>query len=446
MTKVFHRAPRATLPVAVAGDGIELIDSTGKRYIDACGGAAVSCLGHSNTRVIEAIKRQAERLPYAHSSFFTTEPVEELADRLIEAAPAGLDHVYFTSGGSESIEAALKLARQYFVEIGQPARRHFIARRQSYHGNTLGALAIGGNAWRREPFLPLLIEAHHVSPCYAYREQRAGESEEAFAQRLADELENRILELGPETVAAFVAETVVGATAGAVPPVRAYFRKVRAVCDKYGVLLILDEIMSGMGRTGHLFACEEDGVAPDILTIAKGLGAGYQPIGATLASDRIYDAIVGGTGFFQHGHTYIGHATACAAALEVQRVIAEEGLLDNVRERGEQLRAQLRERFADHQAVGDVRGRGLFVGVEFVADRGTKQPFDPSLRLHAALRREAMARGLMVYPMGGTVDGRQGDHVLLAPPFICSAEQIDIIVERLAQSLDAALASSGAAR
>ncbi|MDN7500414.1 aspartate aminotransferase family protein [Burkholderia gladioli] len=446
MTKVFHRAPRATLPVAVAGDGIELIDSTGKRYIDACGGAAVSCLGHSNTRVIEAIKRQAERLPYAHSSFFTTEPVEELADRLIEAAPAGLDHVYFTSGGSESIEAALKLARQYFVEIGQPARRHFIARRQSYHGNTLGALAIGGNPWRREPFLPLLIDAHHVSPCYAYREQRAGESEEAFAQRLADELENRILELGPETVAAFVAETVVGATAGAVPPVRAYFRKVRAVCDKYGVLLILDEIMSGMGRTGHLFACEEDGIAPDILTIAKGLGAGYQPIGATLASDRIYDAIVGGTGFFQHGHTYIGHATACAAALEVQRVIAEEGLLDKVRERGEQLRAQLRERFADHQAVGDVRGRGLFVGVEFVADRGTKQPFDPSLRLYAALRREAMARGLMVYPMGGTVDGRQGDHVLLAPPFICSAEQIDIIVERLAQSLDAALASSGAAR
>lgn len=446
MTKVFHRAPRATLPVAVAGDGIELIDSTGKRYIDACGGAAVSCLGHSNARVIEAIKRQAERLPYAHSSFFTTEPVEELADRLIEAAPAGLDHVYFTSGGSESIEAALKLARQYFVEIGQPARRHFIARRQSYHGNTLGALAIGGNPWRREPFLPLLIDAHHVSPCYAYREQRAGESEEAFAQRLADELENRILELGPETVAAFVAETVVGATAGAVPPVRAYFRKVRAVCDKYGVLLILDEIMSGMGRTGHLFACEEDGIAPDILTIAKGLGAGYQPIGATLASDRIYDAIVGGTGFFQHGHTYIGHATACAAALEVQRVIAEEGLLDKVRERGEQLRAQLRERFADHQAVGDVRGRGLFVGVEFVADRGTKQPFDPSLRLHAALRREAMARGLMVYPMGGTVDGRQGDHVLLAPPFICSAEQIDIIVERLAQSLDAALASSGAAR
>ncbi len=444
MSTVFHRAPRATLPVAMAGDGIEIIDSTGRRYIDACGGAAVSCLGHSHARVIEAIKRQADRLPYAHTSFFTTEVAEELADRLVAAAPAGLGHVYFGSGGSEAVEAALKLARQYFVEIGQPARRHIIARRQSYHGNTLGALAIGGNAWRREPFLPLLIDAHHVSPCYAYREQRADETEEAFAQRLADELEAAILQLGPDSVAAFVAETVVGATAGAVPPVRAYFRKIRAVCDKYGVLLILDEIMSGMGRTGYLFACEEDDVSPDIVTIAKGLGAGYQPIGATLASDRLYDAIVGGSGFFQHGHTYLGHAIACAAALEVQRVIAEERLLDNVRARGEQLRTQLKERFAAHEAVGDVRGRGLFVGVEFVADRATRAPFDPALKLHAALRREAMARGLMVYPMGGTIDGRRGDHVLLAPPFICTAAQIETIVERLAQSLDAALVSSGA--
>lgn len=446
MSTVFHRAPRATLPVAVAGDGIEIIDAQGKRYIDASGGAAVSCLGHSNARVIEAIQRQVQALPYAHTSFFTTEAAEALADRLVQAAPAGLDHVYFVSGGSEAIEAALKLARQYFVEIGEPERRHVIARRQSYHGNTLGALAIGGNAWRREPFLPLLIEAHHVSPCYACREQRADESEQAFAQRLADELEATLLALGPRTVAAFVAETVVGATAGAVPPVREYLRKIRAVCDQYGVLLILDEIMCGMGRTGYLFACEEDGVAPDLLTIAKGLGAGYQPIGATLVSQRIYEAIVGGSGFFQHGHTYLGHATACAAALEVQRVIAEEHLLENVLARGEQLRAGLRERFADHPAVGDVRGRGLFVGVEFVADRLTREPFDPSLKLHAVLKREAMARGLMVYPMGGTIDGRRGDHVLLAPPFICTAAQIETIVERLADSLDAALAGSGAFR
>ncbi|AOI59756.1 aspartate aminotransferase family protein [Burkholderia diffusa] len=444
MTTVFHRAPRATLPVAVAGDGIEIIDSTGKRYIDACGGAAVSCLGHSNQRVIDAIKRQVQQLPYAHTSFFTTDVAEELADRLVEAAPAGLEHVYFVSGGSEAIEAALKLARQYFVEKGEPQRRHFIARRQSYHGNTLGALAIGGNAWRREPFLPLLIEAHHVSPCYAYRDQQAGETDEAYAQRLADELEQKIVGLGAENVAAFVAETVVGATAGAVPPVRTYLKKIRAVCDKYGVLLILDEIMSGMGRTGYLFACDEDGVAPDLLTIAKGLGAGYQPIGATLVSDRIYRTIVDGSGFFQHGHTYLGHATACAAALEVQRVIAEEKLLDNVKARGEQLRATLRDQYGTHPHVGDVRGRGLFVGVELVRDRDSKATFDPALKLHAAVKREAMQRGLMVYPMGGTIDGVHGDHILIAPPFVCTAQQIDTIVERLSGAIDAALAPAGA--
>ncbi|CAB3967684.1 aminotransferase [Burkholderia cenocepacia] len=444
MTTVFHRAPRATLPVAVAGDGIEIIDSTGKRYIDACGGAAVSCLGHSNQRVIDAIKRQAQQLAYAHTSFFTTDVAEELADRLVDAAPAGLEHVYFVSGGSEAVEAALKLARQYFVETGEPQRRHFIARRQSYHGNTLGALAIGGNAWRREPFLPLLIEAHHVSPCYAYRDQQAGETDEAYAQRLADELEQKIVELGAENVAAFVAETVVGATAGAVPPVRTYLKKIRAVCDKYGVLLILDEIMSGMGRTGYLYACDEDGVAPDLLTIAKGLGAGYQPIGATLVSDRIYRTIVDGSGFFQHGHTYLGHATACAAALEVQRVIAEEKLLDNVKARGEQLRASLREHYGAHPHVGDVRGRGLFVGVELVRDRDSKATFDPALKLHAAVKREAMQRGLMVYPMGGTIDGVHGDHILVAPPFICTAQQIDTIAERLSGAIGAALASAGA--
>jgi adenosylmethionine-8-amino-7-oxononanoate aminotransferase len=441
MSTVFHRSPRQALPVAVAGDGIEIIDSTGKRYIDASGGAAVSCLGHSNQRVIDAIKRQSQQLPYAHTSFFTTAPAEELADRLVASAPQGLDHVYFVSGGSEAIEAALKLARQYYVEKGEPQRRHFIARRQSYHGNTLGALAIGGNAWRREPFLPILIEAHHVSPCYAYREQRADETEAAFAQRLADELEQKILELGADTVAAFVAETVVGATAGAVPPVREYFRKIRAVCDRYGVLLILDEIMSGMGRTGYLYACEEDEVAPDILTIAKGLGAGYQPIGATLVSDRIYQTIVGGSGFFQHGHTYIGHATACAAALEVQRVIAEDRLLPNVLARGEQLRGRLREHYAQHPHIGDVRGRGLFVGVELVKDRVGKTPFDARLRLHAAIRREAFARGLMVYPMGGTVDGQIGDHVLLAPPFICTERDIAEIVNRFTDAVGGALAA-----
>ncbi|WP_354679545.1 aspartate aminotransferase family protein [Cupriavidus plantarum] len=439
MTKVFHRNPRQTMPIAAGGQGVELFDNQGKRYIDASGGAAVSCLGHGHPGVIAAIREQVETLAYAHTSFFTTEVSETLADTLAASAPGDLNHVYFVSGGSEAVEAALKLARQYFVEVGQMSRRHFIARRQSYHGNTLGALAIGGNAWRREPFLPLLVPAHHVSPCYAYRDQRVGETEGEYAQRLADELEAKILELGPESVAAFVAETVVGATAGAVPPVGDYLRRIRAVCDKYGVLLILDEVMAGMGRTGYTFACEEDGVVPDIVTIAKGLGAGYQPIGAMLSTDRIYDAIVGGSGFFQHGHTYIGHATACAAALAVQRTIAGEGLLENVRARGEQLRARLREVLGAHPHVGDVRGRGLFVGVEFVADRETKATLDPARKVHAKVKSTAMQNGLLIYPMGGTVDGVRGDHVLFAPPFISTAQDIDRIVERFAATVDAVL-------
>ncbi|AEI81038.1 adenosylmethionine-8-amino-7-oxononanoate aminotransferase [Cupriavidus necator N-1] len=442
MTHVFHRNPRQKLPVAVAGQGIELIDSEGRRYLDASGGAAVSCLGHGHPRVIEAIKAQLDNIAYAHTSFFTTEVSETLADTLVQAAPGDLDHVYFVSGGSEAVESALKLARQYFVEVGQSSRRHFVARRQSYHGNTLGALAIGGNAWRREPFLPLLVPAHHVSPCYAYRDQQAGETDAQYAQRLADELEAKILELGPDTVAAFVAETVVGATAGAVPPVGDYLKRIRAVCDKYGVLLILDEVMSGMGRTGYLFACEEDGVVPDIVTIAKGLGAGYQPIGAMLSTRRIYDAIVGGSGFFQHGHTYIGHATACAAALAVQRTIAEDNLLANVLARGEQLRARLREALGDHPNLGDIRGRGLIVGVEFVADRDSKATLDPALKTHARLKAAAVQNGLLVYPMGGTVDGVHGDHVLFAPPFICTPQDIDRIVERFAAAVQAVLPAS----
>ncbi|MGE4451447.1 aspartate aminotransferase family protein [Castellaniella sp.] len=431
MTHVFHRNPQHTLKRAVRGQGISLFDQDGREYLDASGGAAVSCLGHGHPDVIAAIKAQLDQVAYAHSSFFTTQACEDLADLLAEEAPGDLDHVYFVSGGSEAIEASLKLARQYFVERGETERSQFIARRQSYHGNTLGALAIGGNAWRRQPFLPLLAPAHHVSPCYAYRDQRPGETEEQYAARLADELERKILEIGAGRVAAFVAETVVGATAGALPPVRTYLRRIREVCDRHGVLLILDEVMSGMGRTGHLYACAEDGVAPDILAIAKGLGAGYQPIGAMLASRRVYDTIVNGSGFFQHGHTYMGHATACAAALAVQRVIRRDGLLANVLARGEQLRARLREVFADHPNVGDVRGRGLFVGVEFVRDRADKSVLDPALKTHARLKRQAMENGLMMYPMGGTVDGVHGDHVLLAPPFICTAADIDEIVARL---------------
>jgi len=440
MTHILHRAIKHHYPTAVAGSGIFIRDETGKDYIDASGGAAVSCLGHSHPDVLAAMRAQLDQLEYAHTSFFTSRAAEDLADDLITHAPDGLGHVLFVDSGSEAIEAALKLARQYFVERAEPQRRHLIARRQSYHGITLGALAVGGRAWQRKQFAPLLIETHHVSPVYEYRERRSDETSAAYGERLAQELEAKIAELGGENVIAFVAETVVGATMGAVPPVPGYFRRVRDICDRHGILLILDEVMCGMGRTGTLHACEQEGIRPDLMTMAKGLGGGYAPIGALLLHDKIFDAIAGGSGAFQHGHTYMGHPLACAAALAVQRVIRRDNLLANVRSQGAHLARRLKERFGNHPYVGDVRGRGLFQGLEIVADRGTKEPFDPQLKLHARIKREAMARGLMVYPMEGTVDGARGDHVLLAPPFIIDAPAIDTIVDRLADSIDAATA------
>jgi adenosylmethionine-8-amino-7-oxononanoate aminotransferase len=401
----------------------------------------VSCLGHGHPAVTAALHEQLDKLAYAHTSFFTTEVAERLADTLIADAPQGIGHVYLVSGGSEAIEAALKMARQYFAERGETQRRHIIARRQSYHGNTLGALAAGGNQWRRAPFAPLLIETHHIDPCFAYRFQEAGESDEAYGRRAADALEAKILELGADSVMAFVAETVVGATAGAVPPAPGYFKRVREICDRYGVLLILDEVMCGMGRTGTLHACEQEGIAPDLMTIAKGLGGGYEPIGAVLLGEHIHDAFARGSGAFQHGHTYIGHPLACAAGLAVQQTIQRDNLLANVRAMGGHLRRRLGERFGNHAHVGDIRGRGLFQAIELVEDRMTKQPFDPARKLHAKVKKAAMARGLMVYPMGGTIDGERGDHVLIAPPFIIDAATVDTVVERLGDAIDAAIAA-----
>ncbi|XEG70511.1 aspartate aminotransferase family protein [Pseudomonas sp. abacavir_1] len=441
MSHVLHRSLTQSYPTAVRGDGAYLIDSEGRRYLDASGGAAVSCLGHSDPAVIEVVRRQVGTLAYAHTSFFTTEPMEQLADFLIARAPAGMRSVYFVSGGSEAVEAALKLARQYFVEIGQPQRTHLIARRQSYHGNTLGALATGGNAWRRQQFQPLLIDVSHVSPCYAYRDQAAGETPEAYGERLARELEAEILRLGADKVMAFVAEPVVGATLGAVPAVPGYFKRVREICDRHGVLLILDEVMCGMGRTGSLFAAEQEGISADLITIAKGLGAGYQPIGATLVSERIHNAIAQGSGFFQHGHTYIGHATACAAALAVQKTIEERGLLARVRSLGLDLQQRLQQAFGAHPHIGDIRGRGLFQGLELVAERDSKAPFPAEAKLHARIKKAAMQEGLLCYPMGGTLDGRRGDHILLAPPFILEEAQLDELVDKLQRAIDQAIGS-----
>ncbi|MCA1337761.1 aspartate aminotransferase family protein [Pseudooceanicola marinus] len=435
MTKLLHRKIGAPLPHAISGRGVTISDAAGRSYIDGSGGAAVSCLGHDHPEVLAAMKEQMDRISYAHTSFFTTAPAEELAERLTALAPNPLNWLYLVSGGSEAVEAALKMARQYYVEIGQPERRHIIARRQSYHGNTIGALAAGGNAMRRVQFQPILPETHHVSPCYPYRDQRPEETPEAYAARLAEELEQKIEELGGDQVMAFVAEPVVGATLGAVPPVADYFQRIRAICDRHGILLIFDEVMCGMGRTGSLFAFEQEGVVPDIVTIAKGLGGGYQPVGGVLLSQQIYEAFRDGSGLFQHGHTYIGHPIAAAAANKVVEIITRPGLMAQVNRLGAHLQAGLDAALGQSPHVGDIRGRGLFRGIEIVADRDSKTPFDPSHKIHARIKAEAMAEGLLCYPMGGTIDGIHGDHVLLAPPYVCTEAEIDQITDRLARAI-----------
>jgi adenosylmethionine-8-amino-7-oxononanoate aminotransferase len=437
MGHVFHRQTLTELPVAVRGEGIWIYDADGNKYLDGSGGAAVSVLGHSDMNVRHAMQSQMDKLAFAHSGFFTTEAMETLADKLTAKAPGNLDQVYFLSGGSEAIESALKLARQYFLEIGQPERRHFIARRQSFHGNTLGALSVGGNQFRRVPYEPLLMDVDHISPCHAWRGQHTSETEIDYGNRVADELEASIIARGPETVAGFFAEPVVGATLGAATAVPGYFKRIREICDRYGVLLILDEVMCGMGRTGTMFACEQEDIQPDMIAIAKGLGAGYQPIGALLVTDAIYHAIQTGSGAFQHSHTYMGHAVACAAALAVQDTIEDQDLLTAVVDRGRDLDDALVGRFGNHRFVGHIRGRGLFRAIEIVANRETKAPFDPNLKIHAAIKAAAMARGLMCYPMGGTIDGVHGDHVLLAPPYIVRKEDIEDLTDRLSDAVEA---------
>ncbi|MDA8747601.1 aspartate aminotransferase family protein [Litoreibacter sp.] len=439
MSHIFPRHTKQLPPKAVRGDGCYLYDDTGKQYLDASGGAAVSCLGHGDQTIIDAVKAQLDDLAYAHTGFFTSGPAETLADLLIKHAPGDLDRVYLVSGGSEAMEAALKLARQYFVEKGETSRGRLIARKQSYHGNTMGALSAGGNAWRRAQFGPLLIDMSHIDPCYEYRLKRDGETPEEYGLRAANLLEEELLRVGPENVMAFAAEPVVGATAGALTAAPGYFKRIRQICDQYGILLILDEVMCGMGRTGSLFACEQDGVAPDILCIAKGLGAGYQPIGAMLCSRQIYEAIESGSGFFQHGHTYLGHPTAAAAGVAVVNAMLDRNLISRVKTQGDKLMAVLRAQFGQHPNVGDIRGRGLFQGVELVANRETKAPLDPARKIAGRVKTAAFNAGLICYPMSGTIDGQSGDHILLAPPFIISDEQIDELVGKLSIAIETAL-------
>jgi adenosylmethionine-8-amino-7-oxononanoate aminotransferase len=436
MSFVLGRSCNTHLPTVDYGDGVYIFDKNGKKYLDGCGGAAVSCLGHNNKEVKSAILEQMQKIPYAHTSFFTNDPQEELAQHLIQNAYGDFKSVYFTSGGSEAVETALKLARQYFVEIGENERKYIIARKQSYHGNTLGALSAGGNVWRKAQFEPMLISGNYISACYEYRDKKDDESSFEYGQRVANELEVKILELGKENVAVFIAEPVVGATAGALPATTGYFKKIREICDKYGVLLILDEVMCGSGRTGTLHACEQDEVKADLQTMAKGLSAGYQTLGATLVSAKIHNAICDGSGMFQHGHTYIGHPLGCSAGLATQKYILDNNLLDNVKQQGNYLKNILTQLAQEHNYIGNVRGRGLFVGLELVADKESKKPFNPQQKIHAKIKQAAMELGLMIYPMGGTIDGKNGDHILLAPPFTITQNQIDELIEKLILAID----------
>ena len=435
-SNIIPRHTNYDLPNAIRGEGCYIIDENDKWYLDASGGAAVSCLGHSDKTVQKAIIEQTEKLSFAHTSFFTSEPAELLANLLAKHSPEGLDKVYFVSSGSEAVESSLKLARQYFVEIGNHEKHKIISRRQSYHGNTLGALAAGGNVSRRTFFEKLLFETSLISPCYPYRHQTQDETELEYGLRVANELEEEIINLGPENVMAFIAETVGGATAGALTPVIGYFKRIREICNKYNILLILDEVMCGMGRTGSLFACEDEEIIPDILTVAKGLGAGYQPIGAMICQNFIYDAIANGSGFFQHGHTYLGHPVACAASFSVLSKLVNENFPSQVREKGQYLQKNLELHLGQNQFVGDIRGRGLFRGIELVKNRSTKEPFPKNLNIAGKIKKQALDIGLICYPMQGTVDGSKGDHILIAPPFIINDNQINEISTKLKATID----------
>lgn len=440
---VLHRSTKQAFDLAVRGDGLTITLEDGRTVLDASGGAAVACLGHGSQRIADVVARQTKTLAYAHTSFFTSEPAEALAEYLLGHEPGGLSHAYFVSSGSEAVEACLKMARQYFVEKGEPDRVHVIARRQSYHGNTFGALSVGGHPARRGFYEPMLMpHVSHVSPCFAFRHKPAGETSAAYVARLAAELEAEFQRVGPGRVMAFIAEPVVGATSGCVAAEPGYFAAVREVCDRHGALLILDEIMSGMGRCGTRHTWEQEGVTPDLQAVAKGLSAGYLPLGAMFVSRRVMDVLAAGSGAFAHGHTFQAHPVACAAALEVQRIIDEQDLLANVRGMGAYLRDRLRARFADHPHVADIRGRGLFQALEFVADTGTLAPFDPARQIAARLKRVALAHGVAVYPSGGTIDGRTGDHVIVAPPYTVTAAEIDAIVARLATAVDATIAGA----
>ena len=439
MSRVLHRSPGFGYPVAARAAGMHIVDSSGREYLDMSGGAAVSCVGHSHPDVVAAIRTQVETLAFAHTSFFTNEPQEQLAERLVERFGDDEARVYFLSGGSEANEAALKLAWQYWVAAGRPDKKIIVSREHSYHGNTFGVLSASGNPGRRRASAAPLVEWPRIAPCYAYREQREAESEESFAERSAGYLEAAIRENGADQIAAFIAETVVGSSLGVVPAAGDYFARIRKICDDNGILLIADEVMCGSGRTGTYFAFEQESFRPDIVTLAKGVGGGYQPLAAALISGRMAATLTDAG--FAHGHTYIGHATVCSAGVGIERVefFYNEDLLENTANMGTILLDLLRNEFSQHPNVGDIRGRGLFAAIELVADRDSRDGFEGRSGLPEDLRRASLNEGLICYPAAIAVDGRTVPHVMLAPPMISRESHLEQGVAKLKAALQAAL-------
>ena len=427
------------LPKVSHGAGIYVYDSAGKRYLDASGGPAVYCLGHGHPEVTAAIVRQLERIAHGYRYTFTSDPLEQLRELIVRAS--GLDAMVFVSGGSEAVESALKVALQYHSARGEAGRRRFIARRRSWHGNTLGALGVSDFLDRRAPFEGALVDASFVSQVSMYRPP-AGVAPEALGAHAAAELEAEILRVGPGRVAAFIFEPVVGAAGGALLPPPGYAQRVREICSRNGVLLIADEVMCGSGRTGTWRALEQDGVVPDIMAVAKGLAGGYLPLGATVYSRAIAAVLEAADGGPLTGHTFSGHTAACAAGVAVQTIIGRDGLLERVRTAGTEFQRTLRAALARYDAVGDVRGRGFLVGVELVADRATRAPFAAECALAETIGQCAFEDGLICYATGGNVDGIDGDTILLAPPYIASDAELEEITARFVQAVGRGLAQS----
>ncbi|KAK1542089.1 aminotransferase class-III [Colletotrichum paranaense] len=435
--RLMHRSLIQHPSMVESASGIYLNLANGKRVIDACGGAAVALIGHANEEVIQAISDQARKVSYVHTQAYTTQPAEELADLILDGNPHGLEKAFFVCSGSEAVESALKLARQYHFENGQPQRKHFIGRKQAYHGNTMATMSISTVASRKVPYEGFSYpHVSYVSPAYPYQYQRADETEDEFTARLLAEIEDEFQRIGPDNVIAFVAETMVGATAGCVAPPVGYIAGARQICDKHGALLILDEVMCGTGRTGTYFAFEQEGIVPDIVTVAKGLGGGYGPIAGVLMHEKVVSMLRQGSNAFNHGHTYQAHPIACAAALAVQRIVKRDDLVARCAQLGKQLEVLLRTELIKCKSVGDIRGRGLFWAVEFVKDRETKDTFDPKLRFGLRVQERAFEKGVALYPGAGTVDGSRGDHVLLAPPFTTTEEELRKICSVFREALE----------